>query len=507
MTHSLFFIATDATITAEKVGPPSGSGRDSRATAMRLQARAALNHTQSQRRGFFSSVRAGLFSLLTISLAATSCLVAQDSDATQASKQAAAEARPDIVFVISDDQAWNDYSFMGHEHIQTPNIDRLAKESRLFTRGYVPDSLCRPSLASMISGLYPHQHGIVGNDPPPADQQTRGRQGRMSDPIYQAQRERYLELHIDRMRTLPDRLQPLGYKSFQSGKWWEGNFARGGFDEGMTHGDLNRGGRHGDEGLKIGRQGLAPIAEFISKTKSEGNPYFLWYAPFLPHTPHNPPADLLAKYEKLAPSVPMAKYWAMCEWFDQTVGELREVIAEHGDADNTIIVYVCDNGWINELDESRYAPKSKRSQYDGGIRTPIMVHWPTRLSPKKDETHLASSIDLVPTVMALLSMEPDADLPGIDLSNDAALDSRKTLFGEILEHDIVSMDDPKTSLMYRWAIRDNLKLILPNPLRVADGSVELFDLATDPWEEKNLADTMPEKVAELTTEIDAWWPQ
>ncbi|MCA9133230.1 MAG: sulfatase-like hydrolase/transferase, partial [Planctomycetales bacterium] len=75
-----------------------------------------------------------------------------------------ADRQPDIVFVIADDQAWSDYGFMGHPHIETPQLDRLAQESLLFTRGYVPSSLCRPSLATIISGLYPHQHGIVGND-------------------------------------------------------------------------------------------------------------------------------------------------------------------------------------------------------------------------------------------------------------------------------------------------------------------------------------------------------
>ena len=79
---------------------------------------------------------------------------------TQSAKQ------PNIVLIISDDQAWTDYSFMGHKSIETPNIDRLSKESRLFKRGYVPTSLCCPSLASIITGLYPHQTKITGNEPP-----------------------------------------------------------------------------------------------------------------------------------------------------------------------------------------------------------------------------------------------------------------------------------------------------------------------------------------------------
>src|SRR6476661_1514534 len=73
---------------------------------------------------------------------------------------------PNIVLIISDDQGWGDFSFMGHPNIKTPNIDRLASESLTFTHGYVPSSLCCPSLASIITGLYPHEHLITSNDPP-----------------------------------------------------------------------------------------------------------------------------------------------------------------------------------------------------------------------------------------------------------------------------------------------------------------------------------------------------
>src|SRR5207253_2459293 len=73
---------------------------------------------------------------------------------------------PNIVLIISDDQGWTDYSFMGHPHVRTPHLDRLAAQSLVFRRGYVPSSLCCPSLASVITGLYPHQHKITCNDPP-----------------------------------------------------------------------------------------------------------------------------------------------------------------------------------------------------------------------------------------------------------------------------------------------------------------------------------------------------
>jgi uncharacterized sulfatase len=414
-------------------------------------------------------------------------------------------ALPDVVYVLGDDQAWSDYGFMGHAHIKTPNLDRLARESLLYTRGYVPDSLCRPSLATMISGLYPHQHGIVGNDPPPSEADKKGRGGLYRDAAYQKDIEKYLSLHIDKIETLPDRLKTLGYTSFQSGKWWEGNFSRGGFDGGMTHGDHNRGARHGDKGLEIGRATMKPIEDFVASARQSSKPYFLWYAPMLPHTPHDPPAQLLEKYKPLAPTESIAKYWAMCERFDNSIGELLKIIEQKGRPDNTLIVFACDNGWINLPDQSAYAPKSKRSQYDGGTRTPIMFHWPSKIQPQRNEKDLASTIDLVPTVMSLVGLPADAALPGVDLTKPSNAATRGPLFGEILEHDIVDMDNPRRSLMYRWVIDGHTKLIIPEPSRVPMAEVELYDLANDPWEKVNLAETKSDTVRSLRGKLDAWW--
>ena len=421
---------------------------------------------------------------------------------------------PDVVYILSDDQAYNDYSFMGHEHIRTPNLDRLARESRLFTRGYVPDSLCRPSLATIISGLYPHQHGIVGNDPPALDLTGQGRQRRYTDPKYQAQIEKFFQLHIDRMTTLPDRLEKLGYVTFQTGKWWEGNFRRGGFQHGMTHGDHNRGARHGDVGLQIGRKGMDQVQQYVQQARAAKQPYFLWYAPMLPHAPHDPPARLLERTRNLAPTEPIAKYWAMCELFDETIGQLRDIISEHGRPENTLIVYVTDNGWINLPTRSAYAPRSKRSPYEGGIRTPIMFHWGGHIEPARDDVQLVSSIDLVPTTLALLGQKAASELPGINVLDQSALQGRDAVYGEIFEHDIVDMEDAAASLQYRWIIRGFDKLIVP-AARMTEASaadakpkVELYDLRADPREERNLAaePAQQEKIQRLVEQLNQWWP-
>jgi len=419
----------------------------------------------------------------------------------------AADTPPNIVLIISDDQAWNDYGFMGHPQIQTPSIDKLARESVTFTRGYVPNSLCRPSLATIVTGLYTHQHKIVGNDPPPpADMVNKPKGQQFADPRYLPIRQEYLK-HIDRVPKLAEILgEELGYVSHQSGKWWEGHFSKGGFTHGMTHGDRTRGGRHGDEGLKIGRQGMEPVFEFIDMAQKEEKPFFVYYAPFMPHTPHNPPERLLAKYRDKTPHLPIAKYWAMCEWFDETVGQLLEHLDERELTDNTIVLYVCDNGWINDPEASRYLPRSKRSQYDGGVRTPIMVRWPAKAEPRMEKTELASSIDLVPTVLAAVGLEPTEAMQGINLLDREAVENRNAIYGDIFEHDIRHMTDPVPSLRFRWVIEGPWKLIVPHKEVEPDGEIELFHLLDDPHEQKNLAAEKPDLVTRLSKKIDAWWP-
>ena len=415
-------------------------------------------------------------------------------------------APPNVVLIISDDQAWTDYSFMGHPQIQTPNLDRLAGESLTFTRGYVPDSLCRPSLTTIVTGRYPHEHGIVGNDPPPPADMFNAPKGEVrQDPRYLGIRNRYIE-HIDDERTLADVLhENSGYVSHQSGKWWEGHYSRGGFTHGMTHGDRTRGGRHGDLGLKIGREGMEPVFDFIDDSVAGGHPFFVYYAPFLPHSPHNPPARLLDKYRDKTPHLPIAKYWAMCEWFDETVGQLLEHLDDNGLADNTIVLYVTDNGWINLETASRYAPRSKRSQYEGGVRTPIMVRWPGHVTPRMDTTHLASSIDLMPTALAAAGIDAPGFLPGINLMDANAVEQRDAIYGEILEHDIQHMTDPAASLRFRWVISGDWKLIVPHAVREPDAPVELFNVVADPHEERNLSAAEPQIVARLRRRLDGWW--
>lgn len=415
---------------------------------------------------------------------------------------------PNVVVIISDDQAWTDYGFMGHPQIQTPHLDALAAESLVFERGYVTSPLCRPSLASMLTGRQPLQHRITGND-------VDGRHNRaaLDLPVRHA---------FSRFPTFVKALVAEGYMAHQSGKWWEGSWRDGGFTHGMTHGDPARAGRHGDEGLKIGREGMQPVLSFIDEAVKKTTPFLIWYAPFLPHTPHNPPADLLSEYRAVGMADDVAKYAAMCEWFDATCGELLEHLDRRAVADNTIVVFLADNGWAarstNRQDPaqqawSQFALKSKGSPYERGIRTPIMIRWPGKV-PADRSPQLASAIDLFPTLAALTGCAMPADLPGINLTDPVATARRDVVFG--VTHAIHNMapEDPMATLQYLWCVERDWKLIHRvhgidtthyRAVHEWDQAADhLYNISTDPQETRDVADEQQAVVSRLQARIDHW---
>jgi uncharacterized sulfatase len=410
--------------------------------------------------------------------------------------RASAAEQPNVVMIISDDQAWGDYSFMVHPAIRTPNLDKLASESLTFRRGYVPSSLCCPSLASIITGRFPHQHKVTSNDPPiPAGMPPRDFQ---KSPAFQAGRDT-MNRYMEEVPTLPRLLSAKGYLSLQTGKWWQGSYTHGGFTHGMT-----KGGRHGDDGLDIGRKTMQPIADFISEAKKQSKPFFVWYAPMMPHTPHTPPERILEKYKGKTPSEHVAKYWAMVEWFDETVGELLGLLDREKVAENTIVVYVVDNGWIQQPKSQAYAPKSKQSPYDGGLRTPIMVRWPRNPIPMMNNA-VVSSIDILPTILAATGIPRPEGLPGVNLMDLAAVNARKAVFGECFTHNSKDLANPSASLRWRWVIAGDWKLIVPAPQNEPDAQPELYHLKADPTEERNLADVEKDRVEQMRATLDAWW--
>ena len=244
-------------------------------------------------------------------------------------------APPNILLIIADDQGYGDFGFMGNPLVRTPHIDDLASRSARFVNGYVPNSLCRPSLATLLTGLYPHQSGVYFNRP----------YFDLPHTLENRHRASYL---VRRVATLPRLLSRAGYRTLQTGKHWEGDFANAGFDEGMTLArphpvekdpafaelGMKSGHGNGDAGLTIGRQTLQPIYDFVDQASADGKPFFVWYAPFLPHLPHNPPRRHLDAYAE-DPRLPahLAPYYASISWLDETVGELLGALRQRGSAE------------------------------------------------------------------------------------------------------------------------------------------------------------------------------
>lgn len=420
-----------------------------------------------------------------------------------------ATEKPNIVIIMSDDQGWNHYGFMGHEHIKTPHLDKLAQHSILFERGYVASPLCRPSLASVITGRFPFNHGVTGND-------VDGNNNRaaLDVPVQAA---------FHKLPSFVKLLAADGYLTHQSGKWWEGSYKDGGFTHGMTHGDPKRGGRHGDQGLTIGREGLKPITDFLDHATSEKKPFLLWYAPFLPHTPHNPPKRLLEKYTQAGRPDDVAKYYAMCEWFDETCGELLAELESRNLSENTLVIYICDNGWAatstNAADPNQelwkgYALRSKSSPYEMGIRTPIMLSWPGHLEAT-NSPDFAHAIDIFPTIAAVTGINAPDDLPGINLLDESARKQRDTVFGVTNAVHNLTPGDPDDTLHYRWCVSGDWKLLLRHQgtdttvyknIHIWDTqAVRLYNLKEDPHEKNELSAEHPEIVENLRQLINDWY--
>lgn len=414
---------------------------------------------------------------------------------------------PNIVLIISDDHGWQDYGFMGHPHVQTPHLDKLAAQSLVFPRGYVPTSLCSPSLASLLTGRYPHEHLITGNDPPAPKNKTGNWR---NHPDYVAAWDT-MRSFISNAPTLPRLLQSKGYVSLQTGKWWLGEYKNGGFTHGMSHGDKTRGGRHGDEGLDIGRKTMQPIYDFIHNARQEQKPFFVWYAPMLPHDPHNAPERLLAKYKDKAPHLETAKYWANIEWFDETCGQLLDYLDRERLSENTMVIYVADNGWIQGPERDSHSVRSKRTPYDAGLRTPILLRWPQRVKPRRS-SDFASSLDLLPTILTAARLPVPKGLPGLNLLQEKAVRARKTLYGAIFTHDAVDIRQPTANLLSRWIIDGEWKLLVPVNKPPDDRStaeqpsrIELYRIASDVNETINLAEQEPTRVQALKQKMDLWF--
>ncbi len=410
---------------------------------------------------------------------------------------------------------------MGNSQVQTPHLDRLAAQSARFPNGYVPMSVCRPSLATLLTGLYPHQHGIHFNHPPPGLSDMR----EMTANEYRATRAQAEHL-IREVPTLPRILSEAGYVSFQAGKHWEGNFKNAGFSQGMTTGlpaeidDTIHGTReqqngewvahgNGDAGLTIGRTTMQPVFDFISENAD--SPFFLWYAPFLPHTPFDAPQKYYDCYAGRDVPDFLLPYYAEIARFDETVGQFIACLDEHKLRENTLIVFASDNGFRPDLSgKPKSDSRSKLSSDEDGLRTPILLNWPG-IIPPAEYSQIVQTIDLVPTALSAvgLSKEITPQMQGLNLlpavTNRIELPDRPA-FGAIYPNDAEVLGAPAAHTKGLWVRSGKYKLILPGngkqPLKPA-----LYDLESDPDENQNLVHNSDyaQRKNHLAQLLNNWW--
>jgi len=393
-----------------------------------------------------------------------------------------ADRSPNIVLIIGDDIAFRDYGFMGSAHAKTPSLDELASEGLTFEQAFNTASVCRPSLQTLLSGLYPDQWA------------HRKRTGHA-------------------IQTLPSLLSRAGYASFQGGKLWEGSFADAGFSEGMTRGGSDtseqrygRLSRAGGEGIELGRSTMQPVEDFLRDHRDE--PFFLWFAPMLPHAPHDAPSGFEEPYLEL--STEARGYFANLSRFDSRVGELLRTIDQLGLREDTMVVYLADNGWEQDPRDPSHrlpygGPRGKASMSELGFRTPIVVRWPGRTVPGRRSSEVVSTVDLFPTLLGAAGVEVPPGPPGVDLGpllRDAGAHGPERAFGS-MRH----LRSPGVAGSPQIEARRALFVRTPEWRYVFDaqtGRGKLFRIGEDPEERTDLSKTHPDVARELRARLSEW---
>jgi uncharacterized sulfatase len=412
--------------------------------------------------------------------------------------------RPNIVLIIGDDHGYPDSGFMGNALVRTPHLDRLASEGTVFTTAYSTASVCRPSLVSLLTGLQPYQIDTW------LDRRAKRKLDREGGNFV-----------ID-LETLPSLLALRGYRSFQAGKHWEGTWEHAGFGHGTKGEDARGIGpmrlSGGSEGLKIGRTTMQPVWRFLEDPA--GEPFFLWFAPMLPHRPMDAPDEIRRRYDGLQVSDSARAYYANVSWLDDAVGDLVGKLDALGVLERTLVVYVSDNGWDNAPDAEYEVGRGrevggvrgKLSMFELGFRTPIVFRWPGRVPAGVVRDDLVSTIDLFPTLLGYAGLVASAGREGIDLRAAIAEGAplpRRTLYGS-MQGALSSAVGPETEtweVLRRpafFARSDRWHYVLFEPARGHPLEEELYDVSADPLEQRDVASLHPEIARELRRQVEAW---
>jgi arylsulfatase A-like enzyme len=409
------------------------------------------------------------------------------STASAALAKAQARTRPNIVIILADDQGWGDLSINGNTNLSTPNVDSLAKDGTLLERFFVCP-VCAPTRAEFLTGRYHARGGVRG---------------------VSTGAER---LNLDEV-TIAETFRAAGYATGAFGKWHNGTQhpyhpSSRGFGEyyGFTSGhwghyfspELDHNGVI-TQGRGYVTDDLTDHAvQFIESSRSK--PFFC-YVPFnTPHSPMHVPDKFFDRFanktvemrardsDREKEDVGMTRAaLAMCENIDWNVGRILKKLDDLKLRDNTIVLYFSDNGpnswrWNGGM-------KGRKGDLDeGGIRSPFLIRWPGKITAGVRVKEIAAAIDLLPTF---------ADLAGVPLTSKKPLDGRSLkplLFG--------SAKDWPDRMIFTLGGRNRVTVRTQQYRLSPDG--QLFDMAADPAQRRNVAGEKPDVAAKLREAAAAW---
>lgn len=407
-------------------------------------------------------------------------------------------SKPNILFILADDLGWSEVGYEGAKLYPTPNINRLADMGMVFTDAYAACPVCSPTRASIITGKYPARlqmtSHVVANGTAEF-QMLNGVKSRNWLP---------LEEH-----SIAESLSRQGYATALVGKWHLGNDEaywpkEQGFDEQIGvcdrglpptyHAPYTKGGKSipdigadAQPGEYLTDRLTDEACSFMRTNKDK--PFLCYLSHYAVHTPYEPRKDLAKRGD----------FPAMMASLDASVGKLLDTLKADGLDRNTVVVFMSDNGGY--FGNNTPLRDRKGSVYEGGIRTPMIIHWPGVTKPGSTCNVPVISTDFFPTMEEMAGGDP-AITTGVDGANLVPLlKGGKSLPREALYWHYPHIPPFKTDAHNAGAVRKgNYKLIE----RFGTGKVELYNLEQDIGEKNDLADTMPKIKDELLADLRAW---
>lgn len=421
--------------------------------------------------------------------------------------------KPNFVFFFIDDMGWADVGYQHSEFYETPNIDALAASGTVFTDAYACAPNCAPSRACLLSGLYTPRHGIytVG------DPQRGNDRFRKLDPI---ENETVL---ADDFETWAEVLDADGYTLASMGKWHLGaDPTTQGFDiniAGKEWGSPSGGGYHSPykypnlqqatKGEYLTDRLTDEAVKFVESNKDQ--PFFLYLTHYAVHTPIQAKEDLTAKYEakRKGEHQNNAKYAAMVESVDDSVGRVLAKVDELGLSDNTVVVFFSDNGGHEGATSNHPLRGAKGMLYEGGIREPMIVRWPkvTEAGSRCEEPVIG--VDLYPTFL---------DIAGIKATSARKLDGLSLT--PLLRDASASLNRPALFWHFPAYLQGSgdpaggpFRTTPAGAIRMGDwkliewfetGRLELYNIKEDLSETRELSKQNPQKTQQLLTAMKQW---